>query len=709
MKTKTPQQCSYRYKKIYTEKNLKKWTRYEDILIVEMLEKYDFNWNKIKNHFPFRKKQEIKDRYYSKLDPNLNLKFESEDDDLIIKLHKKYGNKWSHIKKYFKDKSAPMIKYRYYYIKKNSEKQHISYSNSENNISEIKVENSADANYSINKKENHNQNQSQNIISNIKINNSNMNIELEANNYGFNYSLESEINNKKLNNSTKTRNKLKANNSFIFNKKDYSKKYIRHSVINNDRKIIRLNKRHSLNNNKRKNNNYIFANKENNKNFNLKDDKNKSNYSFIFSIPKDLNIINNNTKFKTNINQSNSDEISLSFYNNSYNNNNKELKESIRSFWDDNSIIDTSVFENDFDFEEFIQDFDKIEKELNIQNNNINNNINNINLNNHSNLIDNIFNYQNYSDININLLEDDIFNFHSLNKSQNTDATNSSKRFSNYSNLTNDEIYLNRNNTYINKTNYKLREYSDKDNLTSGFFDNNIRINNDKHRSMNDLKYYSPFKCQKKEHFSENEIKNLDSEDYFNWIYNNKSLDYKKKEEDFVENYNKIFNPNSYFLDNKMLKIYDYNDFNQMRLDKENKKEEEINISKNNFNINECDKVLLEKFKILESIYNKYRRFELNKFSLKNKINNDKKKGRGKSEEENLIYLEEENEFNKENEILKKNLFLKKKEFDQEMKINDKSEKRIYNMRNLIIQQTDILIKLIKNMKMKIDLIKRYG
>ena len=72
------------------------------------------------------------------------------------------------------------------------------------------------------------------------------------------------------------------------------------------------------------------------------------------------------------------------------------------------------------------------------------------------------------------------------------------------------------------------------------------------------------------------------------------------------------------------------------------------------------------------------------------------------------MYLTKENEYNIEMENLTKNLIMKKKEYNDEMKINNKSEINVNYMRNLLIQQIDILMKLTNNMKMKIDLIKKY-
>jgi len=123
LKTKTPQQCSYRFNKIYTLKDQKKFTRNEDILIIELIEKYGHDWNEIINHFPGRKIEELSERYFNKLNPSLKKRqFEPEEDTLILKLHNLHGNNWNEISKYFKDASVSVIKNRYYsHLKKKIE------------------------------------------------------------------------------------------------------------------------------------------------------------------------------------------------------------------------------------------------------------------------------------------------------------------------------------------------------------------------------------------------------------------------------------------------------------------------------------------------------------------------------------------------------------------------------------------------------------
>ena len=94
LKNKTPQQCAYRYTKLYKENNFKKWNRTEDINLIELHEKFENDWENIAKLIPGRTAMEVEERYSTKLDPNLKrCKFEPEEDEMIMQLYGKYGNK----------------------------------------------------------------------------------------------------------------------------------------------------------------------------------------------------------------------------------------------------------------------------------------------------------------------------------------------------------------------------------------------------------------------------------------------------------------------------------------------------------------------------------------------------------------------------------------------------------------------------------------
>jgi len=114
IKTKTPQQCAYRYSKLMSDMNKKKWSRKDDIKLIELVETYGANWEQISKHFDDRTDRDVEFRYKEKLDPNVkNSKFTEEEDTLIIKLHEEYGSKWFEISRQFKNRNAKMIKKRF--------------------------------------------------------------------------------------------------------------------------------------------------------------------------------------------------------------------------------------------------------------------------------------------------------------------------------------------------------------------------------------------------------------------------------------------------------------------------------------------------------------------------------------------------------------------------------------------------------------------
>ena len=132
LKTKSPQQCVYRFKKLITKSLNVKWIRSEDIKLIELIENFGYDWDlftKLLN----KPKDAIINRYKTKLDPKLKRsKFSDEEDNMIIKLYKKYGNKWNQICKFLPNRNSEMIKNRYYsYIRKNLKNNHSKVTSSE--------------------------------------------------------------------------------------------------------------------------------------------------------------------------------------------------------------------------------------------------------------------------------------------------------------------------------------------------------------------------------------------------------------------------------------------------------------------------------------------------------------------------------------------------------------------------------------------------
>jgi len=114
IKTKSPQQCAYRYSKLLSDMNKKKWNRKDDIKLIELVETYGHNWEIISKMFGDRSERDVEARYKDKLDPIVkNTKFSQEEDSEILRLYEEYGNDWFQIARFFKNRNSKMIKKRF--------------------------------------------------------------------------------------------------------------------------------------------------------------------------------------------------------------------------------------------------------------------------------------------------------------------------------------------------------------------------------------------------------------------------------------------------------------------------------------------------------------------------------------------------------------------------------------------------------------------
>ncbi len=112
---KTPLQCFSRYKRIKPGINKGTWKKDEDNLIISLIEKYGKSWSKISKIIQTRNGKQIRDRYTNVLAPNINKnKFSVDEDKLLIQLYQKFGAKWSKIHTFFKNRTTDMIKNRFH-------------------------------------------------------------------------------------------------------------------------------------------------------------------------------------------------------------------------------------------------------------------------------------------------------------------------------------------------------------------------------------------------------------------------------------------------------------------------------------------------------------------------------------------------------------------------------------------------------------------
>ena len=76
LKTKTPIQCSYKFEKISSESKIAKFTRREDIILIELVNKIGKNWDAISTTMHNKySKEALKRRYFEKLLPGIAREF----------------------------------------------------------------------------------------------------------------------------------------------------------------------------------------------------------------------------------------------------------------------------------------------------------------------------------------------------------------------------------------------------------------------------------------------------------------------------------------------------------------------------------------------------------------------------------------------------------------------------------------------------------
>lgn len=79
-------QCAYRYKKIFLGKEKGNWTREEDLKLLELVEYFGENFDKIRSYFPGKQEKEIQSRYFKKINPQIVV-FTPEEDRIILKMY----------------------------------------------------------------------------------------------------------------------------------------------------------------------------------------------------------------------------------------------------------------------------------------------------------------------------------------------------------------------------------------------------------------------------------------------------------------------------------------------------------------------------------------------------------------------------------------------------------------------------------------------
>ncbi len=109
---KTKTQCYSRYRQINPSLNKGTWSKNEEELLVELVNKYGKNWAKIATIHKTRSGKQIRDHFNYCINNKNN--FTEEEDIKIKNLYLEYGNKFSMFTKYLPGRTGEAIKNRFH-------------------------------------------------------------------------------------------------------------------------------------------------------------------------------------------------------------------------------------------------------------------------------------------------------------------------------------------------------------------------------------------------------------------------------------------------------------------------------------------------------------------------------------------------------------------------------------------------------------------
>ena len=122
MTERNENQCLHRYRRISQfGTNRKIWSTEEDETIKKLIKKVGKNWKALSEMLGTKTGKQIRERFINKLDPKITKQqWSDEEDRKIIELYTQIGRKWSQISKHLPGRPQNKIKNRFYsYIQKN--------------------------------------------------------------------------------------------------------------------------------------------------------------------------------------------------------------------------------------------------------------------------------------------------------------------------------------------------------------------------------------------------------------------------------------------------------------------------------------------------------------------------------------------------------------------------------------------------------------
>ncbi|XP_019083774.1 PREDICTED: myb-related protein 3R-1-like [Camelina sativa] len=112
-KDRTDVQCLHRWQKVLNPELVKgPWTKEEDEMIVQLIEKYGpKKWSTIARYLPGRIGKQCRERWHNHLNPAINKEAWTQEEELVlIRAHQIYGNKWAELTKFLPGRSDNGIK-----------------------------------------------------------------------------------------------------------------------------------------------------------------------------------------------------------------------------------------------------------------------------------------------------------------------------------------------------------------------------------------------------------------------------------------------------------------------------------------------------------------------------------------------------------------------------------------------------------------------